>query len=420
MKQVTAILIGAGQRGADAYATYALRYPNELKFVAVAEPREDRRQEFQTLHGISEENCTSDWRELLERPKFADCVLICTQDKMHFEPLKLAAQKGYDILCEKPITPDKGELLAIRQLAMEYDGIISVAHVLRYSPFFTKIKELLAEGRIGTLMNIQHMECVGYWHMAHSFVRGNWRNSSESCPMIMAKCCHDFDILLWLVGTSCQSVSSFGDRSLFCEERAPKGAPQYCMDGCAHRDTCPYYAPRFYLEHPKAKEDGFRRVVTMAEDDAGLLDALKKGPYGRCVYHCDNDVADHQIVNMEFEGGVTVSLTMSAFTDRCERIIRLQGSHGQISGWMEDNRIEVVDFATGQKTVIDLNAPSGGHSGSDAAMMKQFVRMIAQKDKERNLSSAVSAVDSHLLALAAEKSRKNGGAAVILEEFRAE
>ena len=356
----------------------------------------------------------------MERPKFADCVLICTQDKMHFEPLKLAAKKGYDILCEKPITPDKGELLAIRQLAMEYDGIISVAHVLRYSPFFTKIKELLAEGRIGALMNIQHMECVGYWHMAHSFVRGNWRNSSESCPMIMAKCCHDFDILLWLVGTSCQSVSSFGDRSLFCEERAPKGAPQYCMDGCAHRDTCPYYAPRFYLEHPKAKEDGFRRVVTMAEDDAGLLDALKKGPYGRCVYHCDNDVADHQIVNMEFEGGVTVSLTMSAFTDRCERIIRLQGSHGQISGWMEDNRIEVVDFATGQKTVIDLNAPSGGHSGSDAAMMKQFVRMIAQKDKERNLSSAVSAVDSHLLALAAEKSRKNGGAAVILEEFRAE
>lgn len=420
MKQVTAILIGAGQRGADAYATYALRYPNELKFVAVAEPREDRRQEFQTLHGISEENCTSDWRELLERPKFADCVLICTQDKMHFEPLKLAAEKGYDILCEKPITPDKGELLAIRQLATEYDGIISVAHVLRYSPFFTKIKELLAEGRIGALMNIQHMECVGYWHMAHSFVRGNWRNSSESCPMILAKCCHDFDILLWLVGTSCQSVSSFGDRSLFCEERAPKGAPQYCMDGCVHRDTCPYYAPRFYLEHPKAKEDGFRRVVTMAEDDAGLLDALKKGPYGRCVYHCDNDVADHQIVNMEFEGGVTVSLTMSAFTDRCERIIRLQGSHGQISGWMEDNRIEVVDFATGQKTVIDLNAPSGGHSGSDAAMMKQFVRMIAQKDKERNLSSAVSAVDSHLLALAAEKSRKNGGAAVILADFRAE
>ena len=177
MKQVTAILIGAGNRGAEAYASYALKFPGELSFVGVAEPRKDRREEFARKHKIEDRYALADWKELLAFPRLADCVLICTQDQLHVEPMKRAMELGYDILCEKPISPSKEELLMLKKETASYPGLISVAHVLRYSPFFRKIKEIIQSGVLGQLVNIQHMESVGYWHMAHSFVRGNWANS---------------------------------------------------------------------------------------------------------------------------------------------------------------------------------------------------------------------------------------------------
>lgn len=427
MRKLTAILMGAGHRGADAYAEYALAYPNEIEFVAVAEPRQDRREEFCKIHGISSDRSFASWEELLAQPKMADCAFICTQDRMHYEPLLKAVELGYQILIEKPITPDKTELLAIRELAQKHDGIISVAHVLRYSAFFSKIKELLDQGAIGELVNIQHMESVGWWHMAHSFVRGNWRNTKESCPMILAKCCHDFDILLWLVGKSCKAVSSFGSLKVFRKENAPANTPNHCLEGCSHRDDCPFYAPRFYLENPQAPSGNLRRVVAIEDTDEAVLRALARGPYGRCVYRCDNDVVDHQIVNMVFEDDITASLTMSAFTENCQRNINLQGTLGQITGCMEDNKVTLVNFASGNKTEFTLQVPPTGHSGSDTLMMKTFVEMVAEKLSpetsrngfagSKNRSDALQSVESHLIALAAEKSRLSNGALVQMADF---
>ena len=414
MKQVTAILIGAGNRGAEAYASYALQYPNELKFVGVADPREDRREAFRKAHGIDEKYCVESWENIFEFPKFADCVLICTQDHMHMEPLGKAMEQGYDILVEKPISPVKEELIKLKEQTADYDGMISVCHVLRYSPFFRKLKEIIDAGTIGTLINIQHMESIGFWHMAHSFVRGNWRNTAESSPIILAKTCHDFDILLWLTGKKCLSVSSFGSTKLFKAENAPEGAPKRCTDGCPHRSECPFYAPKFYLEHPRAVVDGYRKVVTMDPTTEGLMDALRNGPYGRCVYACDNDVADHQIVNLQMEDELTISFTVSAFTNECQRTITLQGSKGEICGCMEADEIIVTDFVTGNKTVHKLNTPKVGHSGSDAAMMKELVTLISQGRQRENISNATQAIDSHLIAFAAEESRLNGGAVIKL------
>ena len=414
MKQVTAILIGAGNRGAEAYASYAIQYPNELKFVGVADPREDRREAFRKAHGIDEKYAVESWENIFEFPKFADFVMICTQDHMHMEPLQKAMEMGYDILVEKPISPVKEELVKLKEQTAEYEGMISVCHVLRYSPFFRKVKEIIDAGTIGELINIQHMESIGFWHMAHSFVRGNWRNTAESSPIILAKTCHDFDILLWLTGKKCLSVSSFGSTKLFKAENAPEGAPKRCTDGCPHRSECPFYAPKFYLEHPRAIVDGYRKVVTMDPTTEGLMEALKNGPYGRCVYACDNDVADHQIVNMQMEDELTISFTMSAFTNECERTITLQGSKGEIFGRMEEDEIIVTDFVTGNRTVHKLNTPKVGHSGSDAAMMKELVSLIFQGRQRENISNATQAIDSHLIAFAAEESRLNGGAVVTL------
>ena len=416
MKQVTAILLGAGQRGAQAYASYALDNPNELKFVGVAEPRQDRREEFARMHGIAPENAVASDMELLARPRMADCVLICTQDQMHYKALKLAVERGYHILCEKPISPDRKELEEIAEIAKNYDKVISICHVLRYSPFFTQIKKLLDEGRIGDLVSIQHIESVGFWHMAHSFVRGNWRNKELSSPMILQKCCHDMDILLWLVGSSCKRLSSFGSLTHFKEENAPEGAPAYCMDGCAHRDECPYFAPKFYIEDVEDHDGGFAKVVSIDTDKEPLLNALKTSPYGRCVYHCDNDVVDHQLVNLEFENGVTASLTMCAFTQKCERIINLMGTKGQMRGNMEDNRIEIEDFATGNKTVTDLKVPKGNHSGSDVSMMKEFVWLVANGGTAKSVSAASKSIESHLMALDAEESRLQGGKVIDMKE----
>lgn len=412
MKQVTAILIGAGARGALVYASYALRYPNELKFIGVAEPDEGRRADFQRQHHIPQEQTYNTWEEILKQPRMADCVLICTQDRMHMGAVRAAMEKGYHILCEKPITPFKEELLEMKKLAADYDGIISICHVLRYSPFFIQLKNLLRAGTVGELVSVQHMECVGYWHMAHSFVRGNWADSRETSPMILQKCCHDFDILLYLTGASVSRLSSFGSLVHFKEENAPQGAPGRCTDGCPHRDECPFFAPRFYLEHENGRE--FARTVRLGETAEEILERLADSPYGRCVYHCGNNVVDHQVVNLEFDNRVTASVTMCAFTHRCERVITLCGTRGQITGHMEDNLIVWNDFVTGHETRYTLHTNGSGHNGSDDAMMKEFTALVASGGRQKNRSSALEAIDSHLIALAAEESRQKDGAVLAL------
>jgi hypothetical protein len=405
MKPVTSILIGAGLRGGYVYSQYALDYPNEFKIVAVAEPDPDRRAIFSKKHNIPKEFQFKSYKDLLKKDKIADCAMVCTQDQMHFEPVITALKKGYHVLCEKPMSPYKDEIIKMGKVAKEYDRILSICHVLRYSPFFSKIKALLVENKIGRLMTIQHIEEVGYWHHAHSFVRGNWRDSEESSPMILQKCCHDMDILLWLADSSCKKISSFGNLSYFSKENAPDGAPPYCMDGCAHYDECPFYAPRFYLEHSKAIEDGLIYAITDYTDSEHIIDALKKGPYGRCVFHSDNTVVDHQTVEIEFCNQVTASFLMTAFTNKCARRIRLMGTKGEIKGDMEAGIIEVTEFINGTNEIIKLHTPTKGHSGSDMNMMKDFVRIIGEGRKGK--TNADISVESHLMALAAEEARLN-------------
>lgn len=411
MKQVTGVLIGAGLRGGYVYSQYALDHPEEFKVVAVAEPDGDRRKLFAARHGIDKNMQFTSYEELLAKEKMADCAMICTQDRMHYEPVIMAMKKGYHVLCEKPMSQNKEEIIKMGALAQKYNCRLSVCHVLRYSPFFTKLKSLLDEGAIGRLMSIQHIEEVGYWHHAHSFVRGNWRKAEDSSPMILQKCCHDMDILLWLSGSHCKKISSFGNLSYFKRENAPEGAPAYCMDGCPHWKTCSFYAPRFYQEHPKAVEDGLIYAVTEQPDSQSIRQALEKGPYGRCVFHCDNTVVDHQTVNLEFDNEVTASFLMTAFTENCARKIRLMGTKGELSGDMEAGVIEWRDFLSGITQTIRLHTTRKGHSGSDASMMCEFVNMVREGGTGK--TDAAVSVESHLMALAAEEARVTGKTIVL-------
>ena len=324
MEKVKAIVLGAGSRG-NAYAQYSLARPEELQITAVAEPDPARREQFAAKYGLTADACFESWEEILDRPKMADAVFVCTMDDMHTAPALKALQLGYHVLLEKPMSNRAEECLAIERAAEESGRALTVCHVLRYTSFYRTLKSLIDEGEVGQVQTVDQIENVGYWHQAHSFVRGNWRNSDLSSPMILQKSCHDLDIISWLIGRPCLYVSSFGSLSHFTKEHRPAGAPDNCMEGCPQSGDCPYYAPKVYLT---GKTGWPVDVLTTDLTPAGIEKALREGPYGRCVYACDNNVVDHQVVNMEYEGGATASFTMTAFTADFTRQIKIMGTRG--------------------------------------------------------------------------------------------
>lgn len=400
MKKINALVLGAGSRG-NAYAAYSEMRPEELEIAAVAEPDEKRRTQFAKAYNIPEENCFSGWEEALAAPKIADVVFVCTMDDMHTVPAIKALELGYDVLLEKPMSNTAKECIAIEQAVQKSGRVLAVCHVLRYTPFYQKIKELIDEGAVGEIATMTQIENVGYWHQAHSFVRGNWRNSDETSPMILQKSCHDLDIISWLIGKPCEWISSFGSLSHFTRENRPKGAPDNCMQGCPHSDTCVYYAPKIYLT---GKTDWPVDVVTTDLTPEGIEKALREGPYGRCVYACDNNVVDHQVVNMEFEGGVTASFTMTAFTADFTRQLKILGTKGQIVADMLDKEISLHRFSCEEEKIpVPTPADCFGHGGGDFGIVESFLRLV--NGEGDNLTSARVSLQSHLMCFAAEKSR---------------
>ena len=401
MNPITAVVLGGGSRGLN-YANYADVKPEELKIVAIAEPRQDRRDAFGEKFSIPEELRFDSWQALLEQPKLADVAFVCTLDDDHIGPAMAAMEKGYHILLEKPMSNREDECIAIEAAAAKAGKHMAVCHVLRYTPFYQTIKGLIDAGEVGEVTLISQIENVAYWHQAHSFVRGNWRNSGETSPMILQKCCHDVDILLWLAGKDCKKVSSFGSLRHFTPENAPEGAPERCLDGCPHAEQCLYYAPKIYL----TGETGWPvDVLTTDLTPEGITKALKEGPYGRCVYHCDNDVVDRQVVNMELEEGVVCNLIMSAFTANCCRQLKVLGTTGQIQADMSTNEVWLHPFG-GQPRKVEIAAADSGHGGGDYGLLRDFLHVIRNGGESR--TSAKASLQSHLVCFAAERSRTEG------------
>lgn len=402
MKKVTAILIGAGDRGANAYASYALNNPGTIEFVAVVEKDGERRRLFQRAHGIPDEKAYDNWDDLFAEERFADAVLICTNERYHYEPAKLAMKKGYHILLEKPITQEARTCVEIGDLAENYDKVFMLCYVLRYTPFFAEIKRKLDEGAIGQVKNIVHSENTGIAHFSHSYVRGVFSKEENAGPMILSKCCHDMDILNWLTDSKCIRLSSYATSTYFNEKNAPKGAPGRCTDGCPISDTCYYYAPKMYA----AARSGFNvDMISLDQSPAGKMKALQEGPFGRCVYHCDNDVVDTQVINMLYENGVTVAFSMTAYAEECYRTIRITGTKGEIEGNLEKSEFVIKEFATGRHETVRVSTVLDRHSGGDYYIMTDFIKLV-REGKTGGRTAASGAVDSHVMCFAAEKSRK--------------
>jgi len=414
-RPVRLIVIGAGSRG-KVYSTYALEHPKRAQVVAVCDPLKYRREYLAHKHNVPEENVYDNWEECVAREKFADAVIIATPDAHHAEPTIQFANKGYHILVEKPMAVSEDDCIRMTKAVMDNKVIMAVGHVMRYTPYTQRIKQIVDEGLLGDVISIQHLEPVGYWHAAHSYVRGNWSKEEDSTFMLMAKSCHDVDWLRYIMGKKCVRVSSFGSQSHFKKERKPKevGDVKRCLD-CSAQDTCPYSATTIYL---RPAERGYKEwplsvVATDGEPDVeNITEALRIGPYGRCVYECDNDVVDNQVVNLEFEGGRTSSLSMVSFShDICIRKTRIFGSHGQLE--CDGTNIIFHDFRGEGRTEIiycDPTPPTrmSGHSGADYYLMRNFVRAVDKKNPSYILSGPLETLESHLIVFQAEKARKEG------------
>lgn len=412
LKAVRAITLGAGNRG-NVYGNYAVDFPEELDIVGVAEPIPLRNERYAKKHNIADENRFKTWEDVFARPKFADAVLITTPDNLHYGPCMAALKAGYDILLEKPIAPTEQECRDILALAKKTGRIVAVCHVLRYAPYFRKLRTLIHSGAIGELVSIQHLEPIEHIHMSHSYVRGNWHDRNATTPIILAKSCHDLDILRWMIDKPSQRIVAMGGLKWFRKENAPNGSTPRCMDGCAIESTCPYSAMKIYY-----RERGWLYVFDLPEapekQGDAILEYLRNTNYGRCVYKMDNNQDDHYISSIEFEGGITASLSMEAFTSYAGRRTRVMGSMGDIVGDMDT--FTLTDFRTKQSVVYDnskfLEEDSakltGGHGGGDRRLVRDWIQAIAQQDASLLTSTIDTSIESHIMGFMAEQSRKTG------------
>ena len=404
-----AVLLGAGQRGRYVYGAYASRHQDRLRFVAVAEPDGQRRRLFAEEHDIPASRRFTDWPELLDAEPARVCV-ITTPDRHHAAPAVAALERGLDVLVEKPVAHTLGESSLVLEAARRSSGSLTVGHVLRYTPFFSTLNRLVASGRLGRLITVEHREDVAYWHMAHSFVRGNWARAGASTPMIVQKCCHDFDILAWNLATASEGtrvtrMQSFGSLLHFRPEHAPPGATGRCTDPCPAASACPFDAARLYLD--PARTGWPIHTITDDLTPEGRARALREGPYGRCVYTAGSDVVDHQTVAMETSSGTTAVLVMNGHSARQVRTARYHGTRGSVIATLgRYSSIEFTDHLGSATERIPVRTPGGGHGGGDTGLIEAFLDSLEGATPSK--TSTETWFESHLLAFGAEEARLSG------------
>ena len=400
-RPLTAITLGAGNRG-NVYGNYGIEYPEQLDIVGVAEPIPIRKERYMAKHNIAEENAFVTWEHVFEKEKFADAIIITTPDDLHYGPCMKALEMGYHVLLEKPISPSEQECRDILALAQKKKRIVAVCHVLRYAPYFQKLQNLIQSGALGKVVSMQHFEPIQHIHMSHSFVRGNWHDSKATAPIILAKSCHDLDIIKWMLNKTCKQIHAFGNLSWFNANNKPEGSTARCTDGCKVESSCPYSAMKIYhrdrtwLHHFDLPEDSEKHGDT-------IMEYLKNSNYGRCVYDMENDQPDHYTTNILFEDDVTVSFSMEAFTSYHGRRTRIMGSMGDIVGDMSS--YEWTDFRTGQKE--HFTHQSDSHGGGDWNLVSDWIAAVVNEDESLLTSTIADSIESHIMGFAAEKSRLN-------------
>jgi predicted dehydrogenase len=420
MTPISAVLIGAGNRGRYVFGAYALRNPGRLRIVALAEPREERRRATAEEHGLTRDRVFADWRDLLAAQIEAQVAIVATGDTEHVEPTLAALAAGQHVLLEKPMALDAADCLRLVEAADRAKRILQIGHVLRYMDFYARVQAIAASGQLGEIQIMDLREHVSYWHMAHSYVRGKFRNRELAAPFILAKSCHDLDLLAWIAGRPSAQLSSFGALGAYVPERAPAGAPDRCSAECPAQASCPWDAERFYLtpEESVARHWPWSDLSVDPSREA-RRHALRSSPYGRCVFHCDNDVMDHQVVSVAFEGGLVGTLGVHGCATEERRTVRISGTHGELRGVMQTGLIEVSRHGSSELETIRITASPFGHARGDRGLLDHFCDVVARDARDEVRASGRVALESHLLGFAAERARIEGRV-VDMAAYRAE
>lgn len=401
--KLTFLLLGAGARGTMFAEILATDYEKGT-VIAVAEPNEERRAKIAEMHDIPSDRQFETWEQALAAPKMADVVINTTMDRDHIASATKALELGYHMLLEKPMASNLEDCVTIADAAAKSGQIVSICHSLRYNDVYRTVSEILQSGRIGDIVSVDQLEAVEHIHQSHSFVRGNWGNESRSAFMLLAKSCHDIDILFDLVHDDCVRVNSFGSLKFFTKQYAPTGAPERCLDGCPAENECPYHAMKVY-----GGDKGWGRYVGLPKEPELLKPILQEGPYGKCVFQTDNDVVDHQVVTMEFAKGQTVTFTMTAFTHFGGRRIRIHGTKGYLEAATETLKVEVKEFwGEGKHEFIDVPKREGGHGGADPLVMQTLIEAIETNNPALVTTNTNNSLMSHKIVFAAERSRREG------------
>lgn len=408
---VTFALVGAGGRAGCYIRAIEKYYPNDFKVVAIADPDKEKQNYYSKKYNIKKENIFDGYEEFIKKDRMCDVVIVATLDDMHYIPAISLIEKGYDMILEKPIGFSLQETIEIGECARKHKNqFIAVCHVLRHTPFFSKIKEIIDSKELGEVIDIQHNENVGYFHYAHSYVRGNWRNTKISAPFIVAKSCHDMDILLYLLGNKrCLNLSSMGSLSFFNHQHFDeKRMAKRCTD-CSIEKKCPYSALKIYTSGL------IKSIVFDLTTPEKILKTFSTSQYGRCVFACDNNVCDNQVTILEFEGGVHATFNASAFTNKNQRTIKIMCEYGEIRGLGHKKLIEVQKFGEEKPTIIELGDSSGGHGGGDEGFCVNFMESYLHG---KEFASPIDmSIESHVMAFAADISKKNNGKVINIPEF---
>jgi len=417
---VEALLIGGGNRGLHVFGGYAQAHPERLRIVGVAEPIAERRDALARRHHLDADRCFTDWKQALDASRMADAVIVATDDMTHTEPAIAALERGYHVLLEKPIAPTLRDCVRVVRAAERSGKILQIAHVLRYSAFYRAVADVLESGRIGRVLTLDMKEHVAHWHMAHSYVRGKFRNRQVAAPILLAKCCHDLDLMQWLVRSPVTRVSSFANLAHYRSESAPEGAPARCTDGCPVQESCAHDAVRLYLGPDEKLARGWPWSDISADPSReARRRALESGRFGRCVYRCDNDVPDHQVAVFNFSNGVLATFTMQGHATHETRTIRISGTLGELRGVLASGLLEVTRHGDVAVERVDIDGSGIGHFGGDQGLLEHFTDAVSRGAVDEVVTSGRESLESHLLGFAAERSRLDG-CVVDLDAFRAE
>ena len=411
-KIFTVAIIGCGGRGADAYGSLIHERKDRFKIVALCDKRPLWLEKSGENFGVAKENLFLEEKKFFKK-KRADLLIVATPDDCHVRHALKGFKLGYDLMIEKPLSDKLSDCKKLLKAQQKTGKKALVCHVLRYAPAFVRAKEILASGEIGELVSIDALERVGATHHNHSYARGNWRNRKVAAPMILAKCCHDLDLLQYYAGSKCKTLSSVGDVRFFNAQNNPEGATERCLD-CPQADTCPFSAKRQYLDRflsePGLEDVWPLNVVAVAPvTEEKLIKALREGPYGRCVFACDNDVVDHQLTLMTFENGVKASLTMTAFTAAGGRRITFYGTKGELVLDEETQNLSLRRFGKERENIpmATLMEKGYGHGGGDAGLVNKLYDILSGNVEADTTLEA--SIESHLMGIRAEESRLKGG-----------